>query len=77
MILKWIFGDIRWCGLDWIDLAEDTDQYRTVCELGNEPLGFIKCWEMVAAQLAASQEGLRSMELVTSYQFMKFCFIFV
>jgi hypothetical protein len=33
------------------------------CEHGNEPSGFIKCWEVLelAAQLAASQEGLSSM----------------
>jgi hypothetical protein len=33
------------------------------CEHGNEPPGSIKCWEVlgVAAQLAASQEGLSSM----------------
>jgi hypothetical protein len=31
------------------------------CELGNEPSGSIKCWDVrVAAQLAASQEGLSS-----------------
>jgi hypothetical protein len=29
------------------------------CEYGNESLGSIKCWE-VAAQLAASQDGLSS-----------------
>jgi hypothetical protein len=33
------------------------------CERGDEPTGSIKCWESsrVAAQLAASQEGLSSM----------------
>jgi hypothetical protein len=32
-------------------------------EHGNEPSGSIKCWEalVIAAQLAASQEGLSSM----------------
>jgi hypothetical protein len=34
------------------------------CEHGNEPLASIKCWEIVAAQLAAFQEGLSPMELV-------------
>jgi hypothetical protein len=36
------------------------------CEHGNELLGSIKCWEILraAAQLAAFQEGLCSMELV-------------
>jgi hypothetical protein len=36
------------------------------CENGNEPSGSIKCWEvLVAEQLAASQEGLSSMKLVS------------
>jgi hypothetical protein len=42
------------------------------CEHGNEPSGYIKCWEPgVAEQLAVSQEGLSSMELVSlvSWQF--------
>jgi hypothetical protein len=36
------------------------------CEHCNEPSGSIKCWEvLVAAQLAAFQEGLSSMKLVS------------
>jgi hypothetical protein len=27
--LKWI-GEIRWSGLDWIDLAQDRDQWRAL-----------------------------------------------
>jgi hypothetical protein len=27
--------------VDWISLAQDSS-----CELGNEPSGFIKCWEL-------------------------------
>jgi hypothetical protein len=42
--------------MDWIDLSQDMDQWRalvnTVVYLGNY---------LVAAQLAASQEGLSSM----------------
>jgi hypothetical protein len=36
------------------------------CEHGNEPSGSIKCWEIpkYLPKLAASQEGLSSMELV-------------
>jgi hypothetical protein len=37
------------------------------CEHGNEPLDSINCWKVVEklAQLSASQEGLRSTELVS------------
>jgi hypothetical protein len=44
----------------WTDSPVDSS-----CEQGNEPSGSIKCWE-VAAQLAASQEGLSSVKLVRS-----------
>jgi hypothetical protein len=29
--------------MDWIDLAQDRD----CCERGNDPLGSIKCWEVL------------------------------
>jgi hypothetical protein len=47
-----------WTGFIWLS-----------CELSNAPSGSIKCWEIlrVAEQLAASQEGLGSVELV-NYQ---------
>jgi hypothetical protein len=54
--------------MDWINLAQDMDQWRdlvnTVMNLG-VPL---KCWgnSAVAVRLAASQ-GLNSMELVRSF----------
>jgi hypothetical protein len=58
--------EIGWGGMDWIDLGRDRDQcrglvntvmnFRVLYMLGNS-------W--VAGQLAASQEGLRSMELVS------------
>jgi hypothetical protein len=54
--------EIWWGGMDWIDLAQDRDQWRALVNtfgiynmLGNS-------W--VAAQLATSQEELSSMELV-------------
>jgi hypothetical protein len=34
-----------WGGMDWIDLAQDRDQWWAPCEHGNELLGSIKCWE--------------------------------
>jgi hypothetical protein len=40
-----------WTGSIWLRIGTS--------EHGDEPSGFIKCWE-VAAQLAASQEGLSS-----------------
>jgi hypothetical protein len=36
---------IGWDGMDWIDLAQDRDQWRT-CEHGDEPSGSLKCWEV-------------------------------
>jgi hypothetical protein len=51
--------------MDWIDLAQDRP-VEDSCEHCSEPLSFIKCWEILeSAQLAACQEGLSSMELVS------------
>jgi hypothetical protein len=46
--------EIGWGGMDWIDLAQDRDQWRA---LVNTVMNL-----QVAVQLAASQEGLSSME---------------
>jgi hypothetical protein len=35
--------EIDLSGMDWIDVAQDRHQWR---ERGNEPAGFIKCWEI-------------------------------
>jgi hypothetical protein len=57
--------EIGWNCMDWIDLAQDRDQWRalvdTVMNLWEKMLGN----SLVAAQLAASEEGLISMELVS------------
>jgi hypothetical protein len=29
-ILKWILREIGWDGMDWIDLAQDRDQWRVL-----------------------------------------------
>jgi hypothetical protein len=55
--------EVGWGGMDWIDLAQDRDQWS---EHNNKLLCSINFWEVlgVAAQLAASQEWLSSMDLV-------------
>jgi hypothetical protein len=34
---------IGWGGMDWIDMVQDRDQWKTL-EHDNEPLGSIKCY---------------------------------
>jgi hypothetical protein len=36
--------EVGWDGMDWIDPAEDRDQWKA---LVNEPSGSIKCWEVL------------------------------
>jgi hypothetical protein len=40
-------GEIGWGGMDWIGVAQDTDQVERSCDCGNEPSGSIKCWETI------------------------------
>jgi hypothetical protein len=44
--IKMDLRDIGWGVMDWIDLAQDRDQWRAR-EHGNEPLGSVKCWEVL------------------------------
>jgi hypothetical protein len=39
--------EVGWDGVDWIDLAQDRDQWGSSCEHGNEPPNSIKCWEII------------------------------
>jgi hypothetical protein len=32
IILKWIFREIEWSGMDWIALAQDRDQWRALVD---------------------------------------------
>jgi hypothetical protein len=36
-----------WGGMDWIDLAQDRDQWRALENTVNEPSGSIKCSEIL------------------------------
>jgi hypothetical protein len=51
--------EVGWDGMDWIDLAQNRDQWRALVNtvMNHKMLGSSR----VAAQLAASQEGLSSM----------------
>jgi hypothetical protein len=49
--------NIRWDGVDWIDLAQDRDKWRALVNFGfHTMLGVL-----TAAQLAGSQEGISSL----------------
>jgi hypothetical protein len=46
IILKWIFK--KWyAGMDWIDLVQDRDRWRTLVKCGNETSVSIKCGEFL------------------------------
>jgi hypothetical protein len=32
-IIKWILIEIEWDGMDWIDLVQDRDQWRTLVNM--------------------------------------------
>jgi hypothetical protein len=36
-----------WVIMDWMDLAQDRDQWSCYCGHGNELSGSIKCWEVL------------------------------
>jgi hypothetical protein len=44
--IKMYLREIGWDDIDWIDLAQDRDQWKVSCEHGDETLGFLKCWEV-------------------------------
>jgi hypothetical protein len=41
IILEWVLGEIRWEGVDWMHLAQDSKECQA-CEHSNEPSGSIK-----------------------------------
>jgi hypothetical protein len=45
--IKIDLGEIVWGGMDWISLAQDGDKWRALVNVVMNPLGFIKCCEML------------------------------
>jgi hypothetical protein len=45
--IKMDLREIGWDGMDWIDLALGFGPVEGSCKHGNEPLGSIKCWEVL------------------------------
>jgi hypothetical protein len=45
--IKMDLREIGCDGMDWIDVAQDKDQWRPLVGRGNEPSGFVKCWEVL------------------------------
>jgi hypothetical protein len=60
--IKMDLGDIRWAFMEWIDLAQDRDQWRALLNTVMNLLGSYR----VASQLTASQEGLSSVNEIRS-----------
>jgi hypothetical protein len=63
--IKIYLREIGWDGVDWMDLAQDMDQWKAVVKTSMNlrvPKMLESSW--VAAKLAASQEGLSSVSKV-------------
>jgi hypothetical protein len=63
--IKMDLREIGWGGMDWIDLAQDRDQWRALMNtVMNLRVPKMLGISLLAAQMGASQEGLSSMKLV-------------
>jgi hypothetical protein len=63
-ILKWILKNAEYVGVDWIHLAQDRDQWRS---LVNKAMNFrvvSRAGNFVTEGVAGAQEGFSSIELV-------------
>jgi hypothetical protein len=45
--IKMVLREIEWDGVDWIDMAEDMDQWRTLVNTVLNLRVFMKCWEVL------------------------------
>jgi hypothetical protein len=71
--IKMDLRDRGWGGMNWFDLTQDRDQWRTLMNTNRTFwLHNMLANSAVTAQLEASQEGLSCMELVI---LMKICFV--
>jgi hypothetical protein len=43
--IKMDLQEVGYRSRDWIELAQDMDRWRAICDCGNKPSGFIKCGE--------------------------------
>jgi hypothetical protein len=46
-IVKMDLREIRWGGVDWIDVAQGRVQWRTLVNTVMNPPGSLKCWEVL------------------------------
>jgi hypothetical protein len=46
--IKIDLGEMVWDGIDWIVQAHDRDKWRALVNVVMNPLGFIKCWEVLS-----------------------------
>jgi hypothetical protein len=40
-------SEIRWSGMDWINLAQNRDKWRAVVNTVMNLWGSLKCWEVL------------------------------
>jgi hypothetical protein len=60
--------EIGWGGMDWIDLAQDMEQCRTLVNIVKSLRGPYNVANVLTAeQLAASQEGISSIKLINFF----------
>jgi hypothetical protein len=45
--IKMDFREIRWDGMDWVDLVQDRDQWRALVNAVMNLRGSVKCWEVL------------------------------